>query len=60
MESEDILLINYLIEHIQGEIDVFRAHLPESFESQYNSLRALEDWLVQFKNNLIMFRQKPF
>ena len=60
MESEDIYLIDYLTQHIQGEFDVLRAHLPESFENQYNSLRALEEWLVQFKNNLIMFQQNPF
>lgn len=60
MKSEYIYLINYLIEHMQGEIDVLRSHVPESFENQYNSLRALEEWLVQFKNNLIMFQQNPF
>lgn len=60
MEKNDIVLITVLFRHLYDGLNELRSFLSPEFEQQYNSLRAVEQWLCEFKRQFDFFITKSF
>lgn len=60
MDSSDIVLITVLYQHLYDGLNELRMFLPPGFEQRYNSLRAVEQWLCEFRRQFDLFITKPF
>lgn len=60
MDKSDILLITVLYQHLYDGLNELRSFLPPEFERQYNSLRAVEQWLCEFKRQFDLLITNPF
>lgn len=60
MEKSDVVLINVLYSHLYDGLNELRSFLPPEFENEFNSLRAVEQWLCEFKCQYDLFITTPF
>lgn len=60
MDDFNLSLVNCHLDELFHHLELLRKNLPDNFEQKYNSLRAVEQWLYVFKNELTGFVELPF
>lgn len=60
MDEFDYVKLCVHLDELFHHLELLRKHLPDKFEENYNSLRAVEQWLYAFKGEITDYVELPF